>query len=400
MERDAAMGAVGRHFEALMEIGERPVGSAAGARAEAYVEAALAVAGFETARAEYPCVDWRPGSCRLGSGGEELPASANPYSPPVRASGPALPVSSLEELEDAEIEGAMLVLGPELCGFPIMPKLFEYYNPEEHRRLVSLIEAGKPAAVLAVSPHARGVWNVFNDPDLGVASATVPSTAAPRLARGSRLELEIEAEARPSRAATVSGLLRRGPGVASGGRGRRLFCAHLDTKHYSPGALDNGASVAALLAAAELAASAAARGGGGAELEFVFYMGEECMAGGEKAWLAARGGAVGDIELAMNCDGAGGRPGPTSLCFFNFGEEEKAAVLGKARSVGGFDEMERWYESDHYLFWPAGIPTIAATSADPHRFDRLIHGPADLPGLVELGLVAELALLVAELARG
>jgi len=389
---------VERHFAAIAAIGERPVGSEGGAKAEAYVESALRATGFETARAEYPCVDWRLGRCVFRSGGEPLAAIADPYSPPARAVGPALPVSSLEELESAEIGGAMLVLGPELCGFPIMPKAFDYYNPEEHRRLVARLEAGRPAAVLALSPHAEGIWPIFNDADLDVASATLPSTAAPFLRRGARLELEIEAVSRPSRAATVSGLLPR-PG--SGGK-RRLFCAHLDTKHYSPGALDNGGSVAALLAAAELVSGAGAPPGrdGTADVEIVFFMGEECTAGGEKAWLAARGGTLRDIEFAMNCDGAGGRPGPTSLCFFNFADEDKARLLAAAGRLGSFDEIEPWYESDHYLFWTVGIPTVAATSSEPHRFDRLIHGPGDLPGLVDAGLLAELARLSAALAAG
>lgn len=384
-----------------MRIGERPVGSAGGARAEAYVESVLKGFGYKVSRAEYPCSDWRLESCSLRSGGDELPAIADPFSPSVRAEGEALFASSLDEIRGERIESRILVLGPELCGFPIMPKAFDYFNPEEHRVLVALIEAGRPAAVVAVSPQAEGVWPIFADPDLAVPSVTVPSSAAPLVASGSRLDLAIEATTRPSSAATISGVLRRGPA----GSRRRLLCAHLDTKHYTPGALDNGGCVAALLAAAELAA---ARGGPSraareesSDLEIVFFMGEECNAYGEKTWLAARGGSVSDIAFAMNCDGAGGILGAraTALSFFNFPDEAKNSVMKAASHIGRFTEMAPWYEGDHYLFWPAGIPTIAATSADPQRFARFIHTAADLPRLVDLDLLAELAELVAYLVR-
>jgi len=397
MDNAIAREKVERHFEAIMRIGERPVGSRGGARAEAYVESILRGAGYEVSRAEYGCADWKLGDCSLRSGGSALLATANPFSPSVRAEGEAMLASSLDELRAARIEGRILVLGPELCGFPIMPKAFDYYNPEEHRALVALLEAGKPAAVVAISPHAEGIWPVLADPDLALSSVTVPSGAAPLVGAGSRLELLIEATTRPSRGATVSGVLRRG---AEGAK-RRLLCAHLDTKHYTPGALDNGGCVAALLAAAELTAargaSTRAARDGAPDLEVVFFMGEECNAYGEKAWLAARGGTVADISFAMNCDGAGGTEGAggaggsTALSFFNFPDEAKATVMAVAARVGRFSEMTPWYESDHYLFWPAGIPTIAATSSDPHRFDRLIHTPADLPALVDLDLLAELA---------
>lgn len=431
MDVSTARSLVKRHFEAIMRIGERPVGSRGAARAEAYVESILRGAGFEVSRAEYPCPDWLFGSCSLTSGGAPLQATANPFSPSVRASGEALYAASLEELAalaeargGRALEGRILVLGPALCASPIMPKAFDFYNPEEHRALVALLEAGRPAAVVAVSPHAEGIWPIFADPDLALSSVTIPFGAAGLAAEGARLELEIEASTRPSRSATISGLLRRGPEGAK----RRLLCAHLDTKHYTPGAIDNGGCVAVLLAAAELVASregpARAALDGNSDLEVVFFMGEECKAYGEKAWLAARGGTVADISFAMNCDGAGGTSGAegaggisradgaggtlgaegagdagaTALSFFNFPEEAKAAVMSAAGSIGSFREAGPWYESDHYLFWPAGIPTIAATSADPHRFDRIIHTPADRPELVDLDLLAQLAELAAYLA--
>lgn len=131
----------------------------------------------------------------------------------------------------------------------------------------------------------------------------------------------------------------------------------------------------------------------------VLFTGEECKALEEKAWLEARGGSVPDLDLAINCDGIGGAPGPTALSFFNFSDEAKASVMAAARSLGDSSEAEPWYESDHYLFWPSGIPAIAATSADPHRFDRLIHGPYDRAALVDIELLAQTAELCANLVR-
>jgi aminopeptidase YwaD len=390
------------HFGAICEIGERPVGSEGGKRAEAYVESRLRGLGYECRRSPFACRDWRLLSCYLASGAARIEgAIADPYSPSVSAAGRAIRVSSLGELESRvaarEVAGALLVLGPELCGSQIMPKAFDFYNPEEHRRLVALLESGRPAAVVAISPHDEGVWPVFADPDLGIPSVTLPASAAGLAAEGSELGLSLAAESRPSSGATVSGLARFAP---EGSR-RRLLCAHLDTKHYAPGALDNGAGVAAVLAAAELAARRGARERAArsraADLELAFFMGEECNAYGEKAWLAARGGGVSDISLAINCDGAGGGPDPTELSFFNFPDEAKAAVMREAGSLGDFAEAAPWYESDHYLFWPAGIPTIAVTSGRPHRFDRLIHGPADRPGLVDLGILADIAELLSYL---
>lgn len=392
MDKTAIRDSVRRHFEAIISIGERPVGSRAAMRAEDYAESTLRAAGFETRRDGYDCPDWSPASIRLRSEGRDIAgALANPFSPPAQASGLAAPVSSLDELAALDMEGSIPVLGPELCPSPIMPKSFSVYNPDEHRCLVSIIEEKRPAALVAVSAFDEGIWPIFADHGLALSSATVPRSALSSMKAGSRLEFKLESRTRPSRASTVSGVSRgREPEAA-----RILLCAHLDTKHYTIGALDNGGGVALLLAAAEVIGDRPHR----ADVEIVFFMGEERDAAGEFAWLEARGGGVADIGLAINCDGAGGSGGPTALSLFNFADKAKAELFSLAAGIGSFEPAEPWYEGDHYLFWPSGIPTIAASSHDPHRYDRLIHTPRDLPGLVDEALLAELAEFCAELAQ-
>lgn len=82
----------------------------------------------------------------------------------------------LEELERQEITSNILFLYGDIVKEPLMPKNFVFYNPEEHRNIIALLEQKRPAAIISASGRnaalAGGVYPfpLFKDGDFDIPS--------------------------------------------------------------------------------------------------------------------------------------------------------------------------------------------------------------------------------------
>lgn len=87
-------------------------------------------------------------------------------------------VKSLEELETANCQDCILVVGGELVATPLQPKEYPFYYPDEHRYLIELFERKQPAAIIAATgKHALcGLqpFPLFEDGHFLIPSAYVP----------------------------------------------------------------------------------------------------------------------------------------------------------------------------------------------------------------------------------
>ncbi len=379
---------IAAHLTALTrQPAGRPVGSPANHEAEAYIAAVLEQAGYEVERQVFDCVDWRLESVELWVDGAALPVMANPYSPAADVTAPVVAAAGYDELAAAVVTGRIVVLHGALTAEALFPRNYPFFTVEEHVRLIDLLLARRPAAVVMASHTAENPAPLIEDGDFALPSVTVPAGVGEALRQATGpVTLRLRSTRQPGRAANVIG--RR----AAPARDKLVLCAHFDTKPGTPGALDNAAGVAAVLALAErLAAQPPAT-----NVEVVAFNGEDHYAApGEMAYIAGCGSDFGRIGLLVNVDGVGLRGQPATVAFFNCPE----AWAGRTRVVmaqsDGIEESEPWPEGDHSIFAMQGVACLALTSGGIHALiDGVIHTPADTLDLVDpAGIAAAVAFL-------
>ncbi|MGV8133987.1 MAG: M28 family peptidase, partial [Mangrovibacterium sp.] len=211
-------------------------------------------AGWKTSAAEFEAIDWNDGGASLESGGKAFEVFTGPYSLPFRGSAELLAASTIGELECSGMEGKIILLHGEIAREQLMPKNFVFYNPEEHQKIIALLEKGKPAAVIGAtgrnSALAGGVYPfpLIEDGDFDIPSVFMTEEEGMRLLSltGNIVTITSLSERIPGRGYNIIAV--KGPDDAD----RIVITAHIDAKKGTPGAIDNATGVVTLLLLAEL----------------------------------------------------------------------------------------------------------------------------------------------------
>jgi aminopeptidase YwaD len=396
MDKTLARRRVETYLQKLcIEIPQRRVGSVGNREATSFFAERVADFGFEVESTAFQCLDWVENGARLTVAGEGYPVQVSPYSNGGRAQAPLVVASTLDELEGLEeraVRGRVLLLRGEIAQEQLMPKKFPFYNPEYHQRIISLLERKGPAAIVtatARNPELAGALYPFpliEDGDFDIPSVYMTEEQGARLAEraGQEAALEIDAQRIPAHGYNV--VARKGAASA-----RLVVCAHIDAKQGTPGALDNAASVAALLLLAEMLQGYQ---GEGLTVELVAFNGEDdYSAAGEKLYLERNAGRLDEIVLAVNLDGAGYREGNTTFSLYECPDGVAAAIRAVFGDRPGIVEGAPWYQSDHMVFVMNGVPALAFTSDRfTELWNEIAHTERDRPELVDgekLGAIAE-----------
>jgi aminopeptidase YwaD len=390
-----------------LEIPGRRVGSRGNQAATDFFASVVSSFGFATESPAFDCIDWAAEGATLTVAGRPFAALVSPYSLGGTASATLVVASTVHELEMVDATGQVLLLRGELAKEQLMPKSFVFYNPDEHKHLIRLLETKKPQAIIAATsrnPEMAGAvypFPLIEDGDFDIPSVYVTEEEGQRLAghAGQMVALDIRARRSPSSGCNVIAF--------KGGQVRRVVLfAHIDAKDGTPGAIDDATGIVALLLLAELLAEYAGELG----VEIVAMNGEDYYgAPGEMQYLRRNEGRFDEIVLGINLDGAGYYQGQTAYSLYDC-----APVMGDLirRALSTHPEMvegEPWYQGDHGLFLMNKVPALALTS---ERFVELwteiAHTPQDHPGIVDpaklvsiaIGLKALILHLDTHLSRG
>ena len=133
------------------EIAERCVGSAGNRDATYYFGKILSDFGWETEAQEFEALDWQDGGASLQVEGNRFEVFVSPYSNGCKAEAQLVCVSTLAELEQADIQDKIVLLHGEIAREQLMPKNFVFYNPEEHQRIIARLEKANPAAIVCAT---------------------------------------------------------------------------------------------------------------------------------------------------------------------------------------------------------------------------------------------------------
>jgi len=383
--------------ELCLRYPDRHVGGPGNAEANDFFGRVVAGYELEVERMRFACVDWKPGGASLEAGGRDFDVCPGAYSLPVDVTAPLALASTLDELEAIDARGAVLLLHGQIAAEQLTPKRYPFYSWDSHTRILEALEAAGPAAVVAATGKDSGLtaalypFPLFEDGDFDIPSAYMKDVDAEQLlARAGEL---VHLAVRSQRLEAFAEQLV----VFVPGRSKRrvVVSAHIDSRHGTPGALDNAASVAVLLALAALLRDEPPA----YTLELVPFNGEDNYAApGEVAYFSANEGLLGDIVCNVNMDAAGCAGKRTAVSFYGCPEEITATATRLVGEREGFMLGEPWPASDHSIFAMRGVPAIAITSENLLEIGSTVaHTAEDLPELVDPEIIVEIAHFLREL---
>lgn len=391
-----------KYLKTLCEdIPERSVGTEGNRQATAFFRNELKVLGWETETPEFDAIDWIDGGASLTADDKSFEVFVSPYAPGCSVTGELVCATTPDELEKIETRDKILFLKGDIAREQMMPKNFIFYNLDEHRRIVTLLEKSGAKAIISATKRnsalAGGVYPfpLIEDGDFNVPSVYMTEEEGQKLLPyvGQSVSIVSKSERIPEKAYNVIG--KKGEQRSE----RIVITAHIDAKKGTPGAIDNASGVTVLLLLADLLKDYKGKYG----IELVAFNGEDYYAvPGQMNYIAANQGNFDSIRLNINIDGAGYKEGPSAFSFFNLPEE----ILKKATDVihqnPHIVEGIQWSQGDHSIFIQFGRPAIAVSSKwfiDHMEDQQITHTPKDRLELTDTGKIANIALALTTLIQ-
>jgi hypothetical protein len=376
------------HLEYLVEhVGPRPAASPAGHQAEAYIRDVFTANGLavEDVRLGFP--NWSLVDAALTLKGDPLELDVNPFSPPCDVTAPVVALSTLPQLEAANLNGRIALLYGHLSKDPVFPMNFELVQFERDQAINRLLIEKAPAAVLAVNLNPWRRVHIFEDEDFPIPSATLSTEVGRRLLteQGHTAHLTIRSTTAPGHVTTLIG--RTPPAHTHA----IVICAHYDTKVGTPGAFDNGSGAAVLLALAESLPKA----GLSVDLEFIAWGDEEYGAHTDMAYVRQHGDRFDDLICAINVDGVGPLMENTTLTMLAHSPAFEERVRAVHAGHPGVVWVDPWVQSNHSTFALHGVPSIALSTLTWER----AHQADDSMQWIGPEKLAEAIALVTELVE-
>ncbi len=402
METGRLVSVTERFMKALCaDIRDRSVGSPGNRKATRLFRDIVASHGWRTEVSELDVIDWEEHGAELTIGERTFPVLPSPYSPGCSAKAPLVSAASFQELQELDMTGSILLLHGDIAAEQLMPKNFVFDNPEEHRRIVALLEERKPVAIVTATGRnaslAGGVYPfpMIEDGDFDIPSVyTTEETGRLLLPlTGRTVHLESRSERIPAKACNV--VARKGRDMSR----RVVVTAHIDSKKGTPGAIDNATGVTILMILAGLLEDYR----GDCVIELAAFNGEDYYAvPGQMDYLRRNQGLFGNIMLNINIDGAGYKEGVTSFSFFGVPEPVRNTCEELFREHPGISEGVQWVQGDHSIFVQQGCPAIAVSSRwfiDNIDSQEITHTPKDDLDIVDFSIVADAAMALEHLIR-
>jgi Iap family predicted aminopeptidase len=377
-----------KHLEQLcVRIGPRPVGSAANQTAADYIRRIFEESDNNSVVKEqsFAAPVWEKQVTCLEFDGEKLAARANVFSLPGDVAGPMVAMGTLAELEVAELAGRIALMHGELTQGGISARNAIYF-PEQHQRIMELLEQKQPQAVITVNSKVGCFERIMVDAEFPIPSVTVPAEVGLVLLRhrDRSVRLKIDGHRSP-------GQYRNIVGRKVGDRPEWIvLCAHFDTKLETPGAWDNASGVAVLLALVQTLAKKELAIG----VEWVAFNGEEMGGLGDVEYWRQRAAEIDQILGVINVDAVGQSVGVNSVTAFGGSQSWQEHVADLVQRYPGVAWVEPWYESNHSGFLWRGIPCVAVSSLGSAD---VLHLPTDTIDWMSPAKLVEVVLLVSEL---
>lgn len=375
------------------QIKERCVGSEGNRQATFFVEKEFLSFGWKTEKPEFNAMDWKESGVFLRSGNEQFNILASPYSNGFKGEAKLVSASTMNELENVQAGGCLLFLHGEIAKEQLMPKNFVFYNPEQHQKIIALLEKSGARAIISATGRdgavAGGVYPfpLIEDGDFDIPSVYMTDVEGKKLEKhtGKMVYLESNSERIPGTGYNV--IATRGKIESK----KIVVTAHADAKKGTPGAIDNATGVIVLLLLADLLKDFK----GDKQIELVALNGEDYYAvPGQMNYIAANTSNFKDMMLNINIDGAGYLKGPSAFSLFNLPPDISNLAKDTMKQFPGIEEGALWPQGDHSIFLQFGVPAIAVSSKwfiDNIAEQDITHTPKDKPDIVDCNKLVEIS---------
>ncbi len=383
------------------KITERCVGTDGNRQATKFFETELKNLGWDTALEEFDAIDWEENGATLTSAGKTFNALVSPYSLSFKGEAKLVAASTIQELESLELKDNIILLPGEIAKEQLMPKNFVFYNPEEHQKIISLLERGEPRAIISATGRnaalAGGVYPfpLIEDGDFNIPSIYLTEEEGTKLnfEVGKKVFLESKSSRIPGKGYNV--ISTKGNKNSN----KIVVSAHIDAKKGTPGAIDNATGVVVLLLLADLLKDYR----GDKLIELVAFNGEDYYAvPGQMKYIKLNQDNFNKIILNINIDGAGFKEGPTAFSLFVLPEELLKKTLEGMKQYAEITEGALWPQGDHSIFLQHGIPAIAVSSKwfiDNINGQEITHTPKDNIDIVDCARLIEISNALDSLIR-
>jgi len=363
-------------------IATRTVGTQGNRDATAYFHQQIKQFDFSIEQQPFDCIESKRGRSTMKINSQNFAVLASPLTLGCECEAEMVQAQTVTELEELACTDRILLLHEEIAKEQLMPKGFEFYNPEEHQHIIQLLEQKQPAAILSATsknPDLAGAIYPFPmivDGDFDIPSAYMKDIQGEELLPfcGQKASLAIKAE---RSAATGENIV-----AWKGSQEKKVvICAHIDTKENTPGALDNASGVVILMLLAELLSDYA----GSLGIELVAFNGEEYYSTpGEITYLEKFVSDFSPILLAINLDDIGYIHGRSAFSFYGVPDSICSLIRNVYHDKPGFFEGPAWYQSDHGIFMAKGIPAMAVTEEDVLALMAdITHTEKDVPEIID-----------------
>jgi aminopeptidase YwaD len=369
----------------------RRTGSQGNRDATAYCADILQKFGYIVDTKPFHALDYQFKSVSLSRGNKKFKVYHSPYSLGCHVKTGLVNVSTVTDLEKIDCNNKILLMKGEICSEQLMPKNFVFYNPDEHKKIISLLEEKKPAAIITATsknPDLVGAlypFSLFVDGDFNIPSVYCTEHTGEEISAysGELFELDLQAERVPSTAWNVIGLPDKSY------KEKIIVCAHIDAYEDSPGASDNASGVVVLLLLAEMLLQYKKSIG----VELIAFNGEDhYSAGGQMDYLKRYGEEIKNIRFVVNIDDVGFREGKTDFSFYEVDNNLQQKISTVLNNYSGLQKGEPWFSGDHMIFVQQSRPAIAFTSEKmPELMATITHTKKDKPEIIDTLKLVEIA---------
>jgi len=384
-----------------VDVAERCVGSNGNRQATCFFEKELSLCDWETEMVEFKAIDWEENGARLKCDVENFDVLVGPYSPGFRGGGELVSASTVEQLSQIDAKNKIIFLFGEIAREQLMPKNFVFYNPEEHQKIISILENSGAKAIICATgrnPALAGVvypFPLIEDGDFNIPSVYMTHEEGLKLIpkNGMIVFLDSFSKRIPGKGYNVIG--------RKGNKNSRkiVVTAHIDAKKGTPGAIDNATGVVVLLLLSELLKDYR----GNKLLEIVALNGEDYYAvPGQMSYISANKNSFDKMVLNINIDGAGYKEGPSAFSFFDLPDEILRTAKNIISHYNGLTEGVQWPQGDHSIFLQFGVPAIAVSSKwfiDNMAGQDITHTPKDNIDIVDCTRIVEISQALNTLIR-
>ena len=333
------------------------------------------------------CTVWNPGNSCIRQDNNILEIFPGPYSLSLSGNFPVKCLSTISELKSLNRFNGILILKDDLAKETIMPKKYPFYFPDEHKVIYELIEKIQPSGIIAITgkdpSSGMNPFPLFEDTNMVIPSAFVTNLGTIDYSKEISITVDSNREMVKSKQ-----LVFRKEGIE---KEIILISAHMDSKYFTNGALDNASGVYTLYETAKLLDN------NKYTIEIVPFNGEDSPeAAGELAYLQYVKENSYSIKAVINIDAPGHIGSETTFSFYNFEETKKNDLIAENKIKEGI----QWYSGDHEMFVFQKIPCIAITSSDLFEDSiNLTHTNKDTSEKIDINLLKGLSKTIDKIVK-